>query len=58
MSDVLDRFIRYCEVPSQSDPLTADQVPSTQSQFDIANVIADDLRELGALDVEVDEHAT
>ena len=57
MSDVLDRFIRYCEVPSQSDPLTADQVPSTQSQFDIANVIADDLRELGALDVEVDEHA-
>ena len=57
MSDVLDRFIRYCEVPSQSDPLTADHVPSTQSQFDIANVIADDLRELGALDVEVDEHA-
>ncbi|WP_322151911.1 peptidase T [Paratractidigestivibacter sp.] len=57
MSDVLDRFIRYCEVPSQSDPLTADKVPSTACQFDIANVIAEDLRELGALDVEVDEHA-
>lgn len=57
MSDVLDRFIRYCEVPSQSDPLTADTVPSTKSQFDIANVIAEDLRELGAEDVCVDEHA-
>ena len=57
MSDVVDRLIRYCEVPSQSDPLTADHVPSTPKQFDIANVIADDLRELGAEDVEVDEHA-
>ena len=44
-------------MPSQSNPLTADKVPSTPEQFDIANVIADDLRELGAEDVEVDEHA-
>ena len=57
VSDVLDRFIRYCEVPSQSNPLTADKVPSTPAQFDIANVIADDLRELGAEDVTVDDHA-
>ena len=57
MSDVVNRFVRYCEVQSQSDPLTAEKVPSTASQFDIANVIADDLRELGALDVEVDDHA-
>ena len=57
MSDVLDRFLRYCAVPSQSNPLTADKVPSTPEQFDIANVIADDLRDLGAEDVEVDEHA-
>ena len=57
MSDVLDRFIRYCAVPSQSNPLTAEKVPSTPEQFDIANVIAQDLRELGAEDVAVDEHA-
>lgn len=57
MSDVLDRFIRYCEVPSQSDPQTADHVPSTESQFKIAEVVADDLRELGVEDVTVDEHA-
>lgn len=57
MSDVLDRFIRYCEVPSQSNPLTADHVPSTESQFKIAEVVAADLRALGAEDVDVDEHA-
>ena len=44
-------------MPSQSNPLTADKVPSTPEQFDIAKVIADDLRELGAEDVAVDEHA-
>lgn len=57
MSDVVERFLRYCEVSSQSDPATAQKVPSTESQFDIANVVANDLRELGALDVNVDEHA-
>ena len=57
MSDVVDRFIKYCKVASQSNPLTADKVPSTQCQFDIAEVIASDLRELGAEDVHVDEHA-
>lgn len=57
MSDVLERFVRYCEVPSQSNPQTADHVPSTQSQFKIAEVVAEDLRALGADDVSVDEHA-
>lgn len=57
MSDVLERFMRYCEVPSQSNPQTADHVPSTQSQFKIAEVVAEDLRALGAEDVSVDEHA-
>lgn len=57
MSDVVDRFIKYCEVASQSNPLTADKVPSTACQFDIAEVIAADLRELGAEDVKVDDHA-
>ncbi|MGI6230786.1 MAG: peptidase T [Tractidigestivibacter sp.] len=57
MSDVVDRFVRYCEVPSQSNPLTAEEVPSTKEQFDIAKVLVDDLNELGAKDVSMDEHA-
>ena len=57
MSDVVERLIRYCRVPSQSNPLTANVVPSTASQFDMAKVIAADLEELGAQDVRLDEHA-
>ena len=57
MSDVLDRFIAYCKVSSQSNPLTADKVPSTDSQYQMAEVVAADLRELGAENVVVDEHA-
>ena len=57
MSDVLDRFIAYCKVSSQSNPLTADTVPSTESQHQMAEVVAADLRELGAENVVVDEHA-
>ena len=57
MSDVVDRFIKYCKVASQSDPLTADTVPSTQCQFDMARVIVEDLKELGAEDIRLDEHA-
>ena len=57
MSDVLDRFIAYCKVSSQSNPLTADTVPSTESQHQMAEVVAADLRELGAENVVVDKHA-
>lgn len=57
MSDVLDRFVAYCKVSSQSNPLTADTVPSTESQHQMAKVVAADLRELGAENVVVDEHA-
>ncbi len=56
MSDVLDRFIAYCKVSSQSNPLTADTVPSTESQHQMAEVVAADLREL-CRNVAVDEHA-
>ena len=49
--------MRYCAVASQSDPLSADVVPSTVCQFDVARMVADDLRELGAEDVSVSEHA-
>ena len=57
MSDVVERFVRYCAVASQSNPLTSDRVPSTDCQFAMAQMLADDLRELGALDVRLDQHA-
>lgn len=57
MSDVLNRFLRYVQVDTQSADEHCDQVPSTAIQFDLANLLADELRELGARDVAVSEHA-
>ncbi|MGQ5426690.1 peptidase T [Thermophilibacter sp. ZX-H3] len=57
MSDVLDRFLRYVQVDSQSDPANMDVTPSTPRQHDMARVLADDLRAIGCMDVTADEHA-
>ncbi len=56
-SDVVERFIRYVQVDSQSDPHNDAQTPSTHRQFDMANLLADELRALGCEDVAVDDHA-
>ena len=57
MSDVLERFMRYVQVDSQSDPDNMDVTPSTPRQHDMARVLADDLRAIGCQDVVADEHA-
>ena len=57
MSDVLERFMRYVQVDSQSDPDNLDQTPSTQRQHQMARVLVEDLRALGCADVKADEHA-
>ena len=50
------RFLRYASVPTQSDPTTPN-VPSTEGQRDLANMLASELKEMGLCDVSVDEHA-
>lgn len=57
MSDVLERFLRYVQVDSQSDPANMDVTPSTPRQHDMARVLADDLRAIGCVDVTADEYA-
>ncbi len=57
MSSVVDRLIKYCSIPSQSDPDHLDRVPSTPSQHAMSKAIRDDLLDLGAQDVTIDEHA-
>ena len=57
MSDVVERFMRYVRVDSQSDPANESQTPSTARQFDMARVLAADLRALGCEGVEVSSHA-
>ena len=57
MSDVLERFMRYVQVDSQSDPDNMDVTPSTPRQHEMARYLGDELREIGCTDVSVDEHA-
>lgn len=57
MSDVLDRFLGYVKIHSTSKLENFDQTPSTPCQFDMANQVAAELREIGCEDVRVDEHA-
>ncbi len=52
---VAARFCRYVRVDTQSDPASA-TTPSTAKQLDLARMLADELRALGASDVEVDGH--
>ena len=53
--DVLERFLRYVQINTQSEDANCDQVPSSTVQFDLANVLAEELRELGATDAHVTE---
>lgn len=56
-TDVLERFFRYVQVNTESSDEHADRVPSTPCQFDLANLLADELRELGARGVSVSDNA-
>lgn len=57
MPDVLERFLRYVKVNTQSSDANCDQVPSASVEFDLANMLAEELKGLGAEDAHVDEHA-
>lgn len=52
----LERFLRYVKIDTQSQE---DQptVPSTKKQFDLANLLAEELKQLGAENVRVSEYA-
>ncbi|MFX0066089.1 MAG: peptidase T [Candidatus Hermodarchaeota archaeon] len=54
-SKVLDRFLRYVKVHTTSKE-GVDEIPSTKNQFDLANLLAKELKELGLKNVSVTEH--
>ena len=53
---ILNRFISYIKIESQSDPNSLD-TPSTDSQWNIANKIVGDLKKIGLSDIVIDENA-
>src|SRR5690242_18440510 len=51
---VVDRFLRYVRIETQSRE-DQSKTPSTESQWALANLLAEELRSLGAEDVRVSE---
>lgn len=55
-STVLSRFLTYIAIDTQSKD-DAGVIPSTQKQWDLARLLAEELKQMGAKDVKLDEHA-
>lgn len=51
---VTERFLRYVQIDTQSDPLSA-TFPSTAKQKDLAKLLVKELQEIGVTDVVTDE---
>lgn len=52
---LLERFLSYVKIDTQSDE-SAEGVPSTKKQFDLARKLEQELIEMGLEDVSLDEH--
>jgi len=57
MQALLDRFFRYIKIDTQSDPHNEEAFPSTEKQWDLANLLVKELKEMGMQDVSIDKHA-
>lgn len=55
LATVLDRFLHYVQIDTQSDPNSTTQ-PSTEKQKDLSRVLVTELFEMGILDAHLDEH--
>lgn len=53
---IIDRFISYVTVDTESDP-NSETTPSTEKQWDLANQLVEELKQIGMEDVSIDENA-
>nr|WP_321225605.1 peptidase T [uncultured Psychroserpens sp.] len=54
--DITKRFISYVTVDTESDP-ESDTTPSTAKQWDLANALVVELKDIGMSDVTIDDNA-
>lgn len=54
MQHLIDRFVKYVTIDTESDP-DSPTTPSTFKQFDLANLLAEELKQIGLTDVSIDE---
>jgi len=55
MQHIIDRFISYITIDTQSDPNNP-AFPSTEKQWDLAHLLVDELKHIGMQDVTIDDH--
>lgn len=55
MQQIIDRFVKYVTVDTQSDPENP-AFPSTEKQWNLANILVDELKEIGLEDVTLDDN--
>lgn len=55
MPEVLDRFIRYVQIDTQS-ARDSDTYPSTAKQLDLLRLLAEELKQIGMQDVRMDSY--
>ncbi len=56
MKELVERFLRYVQVDTQSSEETADRCPSTDKQFALANMLRDEMAQMGLTDIVMDEY--
>lgn len=53
---IINRFISYVTIDTESDP-NSNTTPSTEKQWNLANKLAQELKDIGMTDVTIDENA-
>ena len=55
MEKLLERFIRYARINTQSDEQVTDRTPTTENQWELARLLEGELNDLGLSDVNLDD---
>ncbi|MCF6181791.1 peptidase T [Lutibacter sp.] len=55
MQQIIDRFVKYVTVDTQSDPENP-AFPSSEKQWNLAHILVDELKEIGLDDVTLDDN--
>jgi tripeptide aminopeptidase len=53
---LIDRFLRYIKIDTQSDDNVTDIFPSTEKQLTLSRLLVDELKQFGLKDVSIDEY--
>lgn len=53
---LVERFLRYVKIDTQSDDTVTDIFPSTEKQLVLSNLLVSELKQLGINDVTIDKH--